>query len=384
MAELPGIRGYDFVEFYVGSAKATAFWYAQALGLRVAGFLGPETGVRDRASYLLARKDLKVVVTSPLLPQAAEAAEFVERHGDGVKRWSIAVDDVQEAFDFAVRRGAVAAWTPRRLEDASGAVVEAALRVYDDTEIVLVDRSGYRGLFRPGFRELERAPQYRGGDTHLVGVDHIVGNVRANEMDLWADYFNRALGFETTIDFRAGDIGTRYSALLSKVVRSRSSAVKNPINEPCEGLKKSQIEEFLEAYRGSGVQHIAVATDDLPAAVRALRSNGVEFLSVPAAYYEGLRRRWSPAFRERVEDLRELGILCDLEGQGYLLQLFTRPVSDRPTFFYEFIQRREGAQGFGKGNFQALFEALELEQARRGNLEREPNGGEAGPPALER
>lgn len=379
MAELPGIRGYDFVEFYVGSAKATAFWYVQALGLEVSGYLGPETGVRDRVSYLLTRRDLKLVVTSALLPQASEAAEFVQRHGDGVKRWAIAVDDVEAAFDFAVRRGAVAASAPRRLEDAAGAVVEAALRVYDDTEIALVDRKTYRGVFRPGFRAPEAAPRYQGEDTHLVGVDHIVGNVRANEMDLWADYFNRALGFETFVDFKAGDIGTRYSGLLSKVVRGRSGTIKNPINEPYAGLKKSQIEEYLEAYRGSGVQHIAVATDDLLAAVRSLRRNGVEFLSVPRAYYEELRRRWSPAFRERVEDLQELGILCDLEGRGYLLQLFTKPVGDRPTFFFEFIQRREGAQGFGKGNFQALFEALELEQARRGNLERDRSGPSAEP-----
>ncbi len=378
MAELPGIRGYDFVELYVGSAKATAFWYVQALGLKVAGYLGPETGARDRVSYLLTRRDLKIVITSALAPHS-EPAEFVSRHGDGVKRWSIAVDDVPAAFDFAVGRGAVAAFRPRKLEDASGVVVEAALRVYDDTEVVLVDGKGYGGVFRPGFREPEGGPRYQGNDTHLIGIDHIVGNVRVNEMDRWADYFNRALGFETVIDFKAGDIGTRYSALLSKVVRSRSSAIQNPINEPYEGLKKSQIEEYLDAYRGSGVQHIAVATDDLIGAVRSLRRNGVEFLAVPGTYYEDLRRRWSPAFRERVDDLQELGILCDLEGRGYLLQLFTRPVGDRPTFFFEFIQRREGAQGFGKGNFQALFEALELEQARRGNLERDLLGTAAEP-----
>jgi 4-hydroxyphenylpyruvate dioxygenase len=377
MAELPGIRGYDFIEFYVGSAKATAYWYVKALGLRLAGYCGPETGVRDRASYLLTKNRLKLLITSPLQPAAVEPLEFIARHGDGVKRWSMEVEDVARAFDFAVRHGAIAARKPQRLEDERGAVVEAALRVYDDTEVVLVNRDAFRGLFRPGFCEMPAAPRYEGDDTRLVGVDHIVGNVRENEMDRWADYYNRAFGFQTFVDFKAGDIGTKYSALLSKVVRSETGAIKNPINEPYAGLKKSQIEEYLEEYRGSGVQHIAVATEDLLAAVRALRRNGVEFLAVPDSYYEQLRERRPSGIAERIEDLRDLGILCDLEGQGYLLQLFTRPVSDRPTFFFEFIQRREGAQGFGKGNFQALFEAIELDQARRGNLERDRPGAPA-------
>lgn len=367
MSEPIALKGYDHVEFYVGSARASAYYLARTLGLEVAGYCGPETGVRDRTSFWLVKGGLQLLLTSALAPSTDEILAFTNRHGDGVRRWSMAVDDVPGAFARAMEHGAVAAWKPRRLEDAQGVVEEAALRLYDDTELVLLDRSRYRGCFRPGFEPPRSAPPVE-GDTLLSGIDHIVGNVRANEMDAWAGWFERVLGFDTFIDFKAGDIGTKYSALLSKVVRSRNGAIKNPINEPYAGLRKSQIQEYLEEYRGTGVQHIAIATPDLIATVRALRRNGVEFLDVPHAYYQNLRGRHDLRITESLDALEELGILCDVEGQGYLLQLFTRPVGDRPTFFFEFIQRRDGAQGFGKGNFQALFEALELEQGRRGNL----------------
>jgi 4-hydroxyphenylpyruvate dioxygenase len=366
--QLP-LRGYDFVELYVGSARATALHLSRALGLAVSGYSGPETGVRDRTSYWLTKNRLQLVVTSALAPSSDEILSFTHRHGDGVRRWAIAVDDVAGAFATAVARGAVAAFAPRRLEDGQGHVDEAGLRLYDDTELVFVNRDRYRGTFRPGFappRGAGAAPA--GPDTGLVGIDHIVGNVRVNEMNQGAAWFERALGFDTFVDFKPGDIGTRYSALLSKVVRSPNRAIKNHINEPYPGLRKSQIQEFLEEYRGAGVQHVAISTGDLVSTVRALRANGVEFLDVPPAYYQALRARGDLRIAEDLAELERLGILCDLEGQGYLLQLFTRPIGDRPTLFLEFIQRREGAQGFGKGNFQALFEALEAEQQRRGNL----------------
>ncbi|MBI5549028.1 MAG: 4-hydroxyphenylpyruvate dioxygenase [Deltaproteobacteria bacterium] len=367
MADRHNLRGYDFVEFYVGSARASAYYLSRALGLTVSGYSGPETGVRDRTSFWLTKGRLQLVLTSALAPSTDEILSFTQRHGDGVRRWAVQVDDVPEAFAEATKNGAVAAFRPRRLEDAQGLVEEAGLRLYDDTELVFINRERYRGVFRPGFTAPRHSPP-AGEDSALACIDHIVGNVRVNEMDAWAAWYERTLGFDTFIDFKAGDIGTRFSALLSKVVRSPNRAIKNPINEPYPGLKRSQIEEFLEEYRGTGVQHIAIASADLLSTVRVLRQNGVEFLDVPPAYYQALRARKDLHIAESIDDLERLGILCDIEGQGYLLQLFTRPIGDRPTFFFEFIQRREGAQGFGKGNFQALFEALELEQHKRGNL----------------
>lgn len=368
MANALGIRKYDFVEFYVGSAKMVANWFAKTMGLKIAAYLGPETGVRDRTSYYLTSNNLKFVITSPLQPESYDINGFLTQHGDGVKRWAIEVDDVVKAFKHATQNGAVMVKKPERLEDDHGYVTEAAIRLYDDTELVYVNRDHYDYLFRPRFCQPIQKINLESPDTGLFGIDHIVGNVRENEMNLWASYFNKTMDFETFIDFGAGDIGTKYSALLSKVVRSRDSLIRNPINEPHAGLKKSQIEEFIEQYRGSGVQHIAIATRNIINSIATLRSNGMEFLNIPDTYYDALRKRDDLKLKESIDDLQKHGILCDTEGDGYLLQLFTKPIGDRPTFFFEFIQR-EGAHGFGKGNFQALFESIELDQQLRGNLE---------------
>jgi len=377
MSGVIGIRGYDYIEFYVGSAKLTAFWFAKALGMEITGYRGPETGCRDRVSYYLTRHRLKFVITSPLQPSTYDVAGWLQQHGDGVKRWAVEVDDVDAAFAHATQNGAVMVRRPEKIENHHGYITEAAIRLYDDTELVYVNRDNYNHIFAPDFCEPLQKIQLDRHDTGLLAVDHIVGNVRENEMNLWADYFNRTMDFETFVDFKAGDIGTKYSALLSKVVRTRDSKIRNPINEPFEGLKKSQIEEFIQEYRGSGVQHVAIRTNNIVETIANLRKNGIEFLSVPDTYYDNLRSRDDIMTRvkENMDDLQEHGILCDLESDGYLLQLFTKPIFDRPTFFFEIIQRVGNSEGFGKGNFQALFESIELDQKLRGNLDREPVEG---------
>lgn len=370
MADILGIRGYDFVEFYVGSAKMVAFWYAKVMGMEITGYMGPETGVRDRVSYYLTQNNLKIVVTSPVDPGCYDVYGFINRHGDGIKRWSIEVDDVEKAFSYATKNGAVMVERPHCLEDHHGYVEEAAIRLYDDTELVYVNRDNFKHIFKPGYCEPRQKIKLETNPVGLMFIDHIVGNVRENEMNLWAGYFNKTMGFETFVDFKAGDIGTKYSALLSKVVRSKDFTIKNPINEPFEGLKKSQIEEFIQEYYGSGVQHIAIATDDIISAIDAMRKNGAEFLEVPDTYYDALRQRDDLNIEENIDDLQKHKILCDKESDGYLLQLFTKPIGDRPTFFFEIIQRKGNASGFGKGNFQALFESIELDQKLRGNLDK--------------
>ncbi len=372
------IRGYDYVEFYVGSAKQWAYWFSKVMGLEITAYSGPETGVRDRVSYLLTSHRLKFIVTSAVQPNCYDVMSFVSKHGDGVKRWSVEVDNVEKAFKAATRNGAVMVTRPYRMEDHNGYVEEAAIRLYDDTEMVYVNRSNYRGTFRPRFCKPLQEFTTDHHETGLLAVDHVVGNVRENEMNLWADYFNRTMNFETFVDFKAGDIGTKYSALLSKVVRTKDSAIRNPINEPFEGLKKSQIEEFIEQYQGSGVQHIAIRSNNIVKSIEALRKNGVQFLTVPDTYYDMLRKRTDMKINENIDDLQREGILCDIEGNGYLLQLFTKPIGDRPTFFFEIIQRVGESHGFGKGNFQALFESIELDQKLRGNLEH--NAEEVMPP----
>jgi len=371
MAEKLGILGYDYVEFYVGSAKMWAYWHAKAIGMEIVGYSGPETGVKGKVSYYLEKNNFRAVVTSAINPSQYEISSFVERHGDGVKRWSLKVTDVKKAFDASVKNGAIPQRPPRKFENENGFIEEAAIKLYDDAEIVFVNRDNYKGIFKPGFGKPVQKIELKTEDTGLMAIDHIVGNVSTNEMDLWANYLNKSLNFETFIEFGAGDISTQYSALLSKVVRStEGGSVKNPINEPYEGLKKSQIEEYIDEYLGSGIQHIAVATNDIIKTIAAMRINGVEFLSVPETYYDILKERGFKV-TENIDELRKFGILCDTEGDGYLLQLFTKPIGDRPTFFYEIIQRRKGAQGFGQGNFQALFESIERDQAARGSLDRE-------------
>lgn len=368
-----GILGYDYVEFYVGSAKMWAYWHAKALGLNIKAYLGPETGVKDKVSYFLEKNNVRIVLTSAIKPSNYEVADFIHRHGDGVKRWALKVKNVQTAYDNALKNGGIPVRTPKKYTDEHGTVEEAAFKLYDDAEIVFVNRDNYKGLFKPSFGQPIQKIKTEAEESGLVEIDHIVGNVRVNELNMWEEYINKTLNFETFIEFGPGDISTKYSALLSKVVRSKEGAnVKNPINEPFEGLKKSQIEEYIDQYVGSGIQHIAITTDDIISSIKAMRNNGVEFLSVPDSYYDLLKEK-GVKVKENIDDLKKYGILCDTEGEGYLLQLFTKPIGDRPTFFYEIIQRQEGAMGFGQGNFQSLFESIERDQQLRGNLEREEN-----------
>lgn len=375
MSNSMGITGYDYVEFYTGSAKMVAYWHAKAMGLAITAYSGPETGVRDRCSYLLQGGNLRVLITAPLHPSTYDVMGYITQHGDSVKRWGVRVKDVRASFQRAVQNGAVPVRAPRRIEDEDGFVDEAAIRLYDDSELTFSNYDNYRGLFRPGFGEPVQDFNIHYEQTGLLNIDHIVGNVRENEMNQWAEYFGRSMDFETFVDFGPGDISTQYSALLSKVVRSKDSLIKNPINEPYEGRCQSQIEEYIHHHYGAGIQHVAITSDNIVDSIQALRENGVEFLSVPDSYYEKLKRQNDtlPDEKKVTEDinsLQKLGILCDHEGDGYLLQLFTKPIGDRPTFFYEIIQRRNGATGFGKGNFQALFESIEIDQERRGNLVR--------------
>jgi 4-hydroxyphenylpyruvate dioxygenase len=372
MANQPvGIVGYDYVEFYVGSAKMWAYWHAKGLGLDIKGYMGPETGHKDRTSFFLEKNNVRVVITSAAKPTNYEISYFVHRHGDGVKRWALKVQNVRQAYDAALKNGAIPVRTPKKFEDDNGYIEEAAIKLYDDAEIVFVNRDNYKGIFKPGYGKPLQNIRIEAKETGLKEIDHIVGNVRVNEMNMWENYINKSLNFETFIEFGAGDISTKYSALLSKVVRSKEGApVKNPINEPFEGMKKSQIEEYIDEYSGSGIQHIAVSSDNIIESIKAMRENGIEFLTVPDSYYDLLREK-GVKLQENIDELKQYGILCDTEGKGYLLQLFTKPISDRPTFFYEFIQRREGAEGFGQGNFQSLFESIERDQMLRGNFDRE-------------
>ena len=357
------INGTDFIEFWVGNARQAAHFYRGAFGFTLTAYRGPETGTRDRASYLLEQNKLRFVITSPLGPEG-EIAGHVNRHGDGVRDIAFWVDDAREAFRLAVERGAEPARSPEVLKDARGEIVIAAIRTYGDTIHSLVERRGYQGAFMPGFEAVESPYQPEG--VGLQYVDHCVGNVELGKMNAWVEFYSRVLGFFNLLSFDDKDISTEYSALMSKVMSNGNGRIKFPINEPAAGKKKSQIDEYLEFYGGPGVQHIAIATNDIVSTVTGLRDRGVEFLRVPTSYYETLLDRVG-TIDEDLEPLRELGILVDRDDEGYLLQIFSKPVQDRPTLFYEIIQRK-GAKSFGKGNFKALFEAIEREQARRGNL----------------
>ncbi len=370
MSNKMGIRGYDYVEFYVGSAKMAVYWHAKAMGFDIKGYSGPETGVRDRVSFYLEQDQIRFVITSAISPNAYDVSSFVTNHGDGAKRWAYSMDDVEAAFNEAVSNGAVPLKNPQRREDENGFIMEAAIRVYDDCEIVFINYDNYNGIFKPGFSAPVQKIEIKREETGLRAVDHIVGNVRPNEMNYWADYYIKSMDFEQFIEFGPGDISTKYSSLLSKVVRTKDNLIKHPINEPYKGIKKSQIQEYLEVSNGSGIQHIAVACDDIISSISALRKNGVEFLAVPDTYYEMLKAK-NIKITQDIEALRKLGILCDVEdlaGKGYLLQLFTKPIGDRPSFFFEIIQRCQGSEGFGHGNFMSLFEAIERDQKIRGNL----------------
>ncbi|MFN2461276.1 MAG: 4-hydroxyphenylpyruvate dioxygenase [Candidatus Velthaea sp.] len=355
---------FDHLELYVGNAKQAAHYYCTALGFAPLAYAGPETGVRDRASYVVAQNELRFVLTSPLRADGA-IADHVRRHGDGVRDVALRTADARGAFTAAVAGGAAAVVPPAAVCDADGSCVLATVAAYGDTVHTFVERSAFRGVWLPGFvpwSNAARAPRAAG----LSHIDHCVANVGWNEMDRWADFYARAFGFTPLVSFDDRDISTEYTALRSKVMSDARHAVKFPINEPARGRKRSQIEEYLDAYGGAGTQHVAIATPDIIATVRALRANGVELLTTPASYYDGLSERIG-GIGEDVAVLRELDILVDRDDAGYMLQIFSKPLQDRPTLFFEFIQRR-GSLSFGKGNFKALFVSIEQEQAKRGNL----------------
>ena len=357
------INGTDYIEFYVGNAKQAAQYYRSAFGFQLLAYRGPETGVRDRASYLLVQNKVRLMLTSAIGPDNA-IADHVYRHGDGVRDIALWVDDAREAFRLAVERGAKPVQEPQVLRDEHGEVVIAGIHTYGDTIHSLVQRSDYSGPFMPGFQPM--TSRFNPPPVGLLHVDHCVGNVELGKMNTWVKFYEDVMGFRNLISFDDKDISTEYSSLMSKVVASGNDRIKFPINEPAAGKKKSQIDEYLEFYHGPGVQHLAIATDDIVATVSALRDRGVEFLRVPATYYDTVMDRVG-TIDEDLAPLKDLGILIDRDDEGYLLQIFSKPVQDRPTVFYEIIQRK-GARSFGKGNFKALFEAIEREQALRGNL----------------
>ncbi|KAA5540784.1 4-hydroxyphenylpyruvate dioxygenase [Adhaeribacter rhizoryzae] len=357
------LNGTDHLEFYVGNAKQAAYYYQTAFGFELVAYAGPETGWRDGTSYVLQQGKVRLVLTASLLPNS-EIAQHVQKHGDGVKVLALWVDDAEKSFRETVSRGAIPAFAPQTLTDNFGEVKTASIRTYGDTLHTFVERKNYTGLFMPGY--VARQSSFKTTPLGLQYVDHCVGNVGWGEMNKWVRFYEEVMGFKLLITFDDTDISTDYSALMSKVVSNGNGYIKFPINEPAEGKKKSQIEEYLDFYGGPGVQHIALATDDMLHTVSELRRRGVEFLVVPRNYYDDLLDRVGH-IDEDLPALRDLNILVDRDEEGYLLQIFTKPVEDRPTLFYEIIQRK-GAKSFGKGNFKALFEAIEREQALRGNL----------------
>jgi len=358
------LKGTDFVEFYVGNAKQSAYYYQAAFGFELVAYAGPETGLRDRASYVLQQGKIRFVLTTSLLPDS-DITRHVALHGDGVKVMALWVDDARKSWEETTKRGAKSAFEPYTIEDEHGSVTMAGIYTYGESVHTFVERTNYTGPFMPGFVAKSSAvPQ--GAPVGLLHVDHCVGNVGWGEMNQWVKFYEDVMGFKLLLTFDDEDISTEYSALMSKVVSNGNGYVKFPINEPAEGKKKSQIEEYLDYYHTPGVQHVAIATKDIRATVTELRRRGVEFLSVPGAYYEDLLERIG-AIDEDLASIKELNLLVDRDEEGYLLQIFTKPVEDRPTVFYEIIQRK-GAKSFGKGNFKALFESIEREQALRGNL----------------
>ncbi len=358
------LEGTDYVEFYVGNAKQAAHYYMNAFGFQALAYAGPETGVKDRASYAVRQHKLTFVLTTALRTDNP-IADHVYRHGDGVKALSLRVPDATSAWEETTKRGAKSYMEPTRLKDNDGEVVMSGIHTYGDTIHLFIERKNYNGAFMPGYRPWNN-PYFKPADTGLLYVDHCVGNVGWNQMNPWVKFYEEVMGFKNILSFDDEDISTEYSALMSKVMSSGNGFVKFPINEPAKGKKKSQVEEYLEFYNGEGCQHVAMATNDIVKTVRDLQSRGVEFLKVPTSYYDDLLDRVGH-IDEDLAPLRELGILVDRDNEGYLLQLFSKPVEDRPTLFFEIIQRK-GAKSFGKGNFKALFEAIEREQEARGNL----------------
>ncbi|KAA9327155.1 4-hydroxyphenylpyruvate dioxygenase [Hymenobacter busanensis] len=363
-ADFLPLNGTDHLEFYVGNAKQSAYFYQAAFGFELVAYSGPETGVRDRASYVLQQNKIRLVLTTSLLPDS-DITRHVAKHGDGVKVMALWVDDARKSFEETTKRGAKPAFEPYTISDEHGEVTMAGIYTYGETIHTFVERSKYNGPFLPGYvAKSSNIPQ--GNPVGLQYVDHCVGNVGWGQMNQWVKFYEDVMGFKLLITFDDDDISTEYSALMSKVVSNGNGFVKFPINEPAEGKKKSQIEEYLDFYHDAGVQHIAIITHDIRTTVAELRRRGVEFLTVPNTYYEDLLDRVG-AIDEELGSIKELNLLVDRDEEGYLLQIFTKPVEDRPTVFFEIIQRK-GAKSFGKGNFKALFEAIEREQALRGNL----------------
>lgn len=357
------INGTDYVELYVSNARQAAHFFQTAMGFQPLAFAGLETGLTDRESYVVVQDKIRLVLTAPL-HGGTELGRHIDCHGDGVKTVALWVDDATSAFVETTRRGAEAVFEPFTQEDEHGPVTRSAIKTYGDTVHVFVERKAYSGPFLPGFRAWQ--PAYRPEGTGLKYIDHMVGNVGWGEMNKWVDFYARVMGFSQLVSFDDKDISTDYTALMSKVMSNGNGRIKFPINEPAEGRKRSQIEEYLDFYGDAGVQHIAVATQDILHTVSQMQARGIEFLKVPGSYYDELTDRIG-AIDEDLGELRQLGILVDRDEEGYLLQIFTRPVVSRPTLFFEIIQRK-GARSFGKGNFKALFEAIEREQALRGTL----------------
>jgi 4-hydroxyphenylpyruvate dioxygenase len=357
------LNGTDHIEFYVGNAKQSAYYYQTVWGYELLAYAGPETGVRDRASYVLQQNKIRLVLTSSIVP-VHEINVHQQKHGDGVKYLSLWVDDARSAFEETTKRGGKAVMEPTVFKDEFGEVVIAAIQTYGETVHKFVERKNYKGVFLPGYKAWKSNVPVK--PVGLKYVDHCVGNVELGKMNEWVRFYEDVMGFKLLLTFDDEDISTEYSALMSKVVSNGNGYIKFPINEPADGKKKSQIDEYLDFYKGPGVQHIAVETDNIIATVSELRARGVEFLYVPEVYYDDVLDRVG-AIEENLEDLKKLNILIDRDDEGYLLQLFTKPVQDRPTLFYEIIQRK-GAKSFGKGNFKALFESIEREQELRGNL----------------
>ncbi len=357
------INGTDYVELYVGNAKQAAHFYKTAFGFQDLAYAGLETGLRDRTSYVLQQGKIRLVLTTPFIPDS-DMARHLREHGDGVKVIALWVDDAFDAYQQTTSRGAKSYMKPTTLNDSNGEVRMSGIHTYGETVHVFVERKNYTGLFLPGYEKLETA--YHPGDTGLRYIDHMVGNVEMGSMDVWSEFYANVMGFANLVTFDDKDISTEYTALMSKVMTNGNGYIKFPINEPAIGKKKSQVEEYLDFYKGAGCQHIAVATNDIVFTISEMRKRGVEFLYVPGSYYDTVKERVG-IIEEDLNELKKWGIMVDRDEEGYLLQIFTKPVEDRPTLFFEIIQRK-GAKSFGKGNFQALFESIEAEQARRGTL----------------
>jgi len=357
------LNGTDYVELYVGNAKQAAHFYKTAFGFQSHAYCGLETGNREYCSYVVKQDKIRLVLTTPFNPDS-EISHHIRRHGDGVKVIALWVDDARKSYEETMKRGAESAMEPQVFSDENGEVVKAAIKTYGDTIHMFVERKNYTGIFLPGFIKWDS--EYNPSSIGLKYIDHMVGNVELGGMNKWAKFYAEVMGFANLVTFDDKDISTQYTALMSKVMTNGNGRIKFPLNEPAHGLKKSQIEEYLDFYGGPGCQHIAVATDDIIHTVSEMRKRGVEFLYVPGTYYDTVGDRVG-TIAEDMEKLKNLGIMVDRDDEGYLLQIFTKPVEDRPTLFFEIIQRK-GAKSFGKGNFKALFESIEAEQARRGTL----------------